>query len=108
MTRVCPACGEPLVLDEETVLAGQTIKVSFKCEACAHTVLVLGPTAMGALLGCALVSFFACLWYAVIDKYPSAAGSLSALALGLFFAFLAYLRIQDDRKSRPGARPKTP
>lgn len=102
--RRCPACGEPLVLDEERVVLGALIKTSLKCEACAHTVLVLGPAAMGALLGCVLVCLVACGYFA-LAKYPSAAGSLTALGLGLFFAFLAYLRVQDDRKSR-GPAPR--
>lgn len=98
--RRCPSCGEALVIEEELHPFGVRIRTSLKCEACASTVLLLGPAALGALLGCALSCFVVCGWFA-LGKDAEPAGSLAALALGLFFAFLAGLRVQDDRRSRP-------
>lgn|GEM_PF-2954350 len=98
--RRCPACGEPLVLDEELRPFGVWLRSSLKCEACTATVMLLGPAALGALLGCTLSCAAACGYFA-LGKDADVAGSLVALGLGLFFAFLAGLRIADERRSRP-------
>lgn len=98
--RRCPACGESLVLDEELRPLGVWIRSSLKCEACTATVMLLGPAALGALLGCTLSCVAACGYFA-LGKDAEPFGALAALGLGLFFAFLAGLRMLDERRSRP-------